>query len=87
MKFCLLILVASLALVACEDSQCSTAFDKSAVTPEAAKEAAKAKLKQPTLDSEVYSSKVKSNILKSTNKTVQILIFQTFISFETSTIF
>lgn len=60
MKFSLLILVASLVLVTCEDSQCSTAFDKSAVTREAAEEAAKAKKKQPILNNEVYSSKVKS---------------------------
>ena len=47
---------------AADDGQCSEAFDKSAVTPEAAKEAAKVKSNPPVFSSdEVYSSKVKSN--------------------------
>ena len=64
MKFCLLVLAAVLALVASEDAQCSSAFEKSAVTKEAAEEAAKAKTKQPKFSNEVYSSKVKSKFLK-----------------------
>ena len=47
------------------DGQCSEAFDKSAVTPEAAKEAAKVISSPPPAHNEnVYSSKVKSMLSK-----------------------
>ena len=68
MKVFISILILSLIYLSCanaeqkqasklDDAQCTEAFHKSAVTPEAAAEAAKREAKR---ESEIYSSKVKS---------------------------
>lgn len=62
--FTLLLTVSSLLALVCaklDDAQCTEAFHKSAVTPEAAAEAERAKqAKQAYSGGEIYSSKVKS---------------------------
>ncbi len=71
MKFCLLFLIciASQA-IASEEPTCSKGYEKSAVTPEATKDAEAARENPIIIDTEVYSSKVKSKHsrpLKETN--------------------
>lgn len=47
-----------------DDAQCSEPIDKSAVTNKAKEAAAKVHQNPPQISSEIYSSKVKSNLVK-----------------------
>ena len=61
LSFLFLASLTLLKLVIADEGTCSEAFDKSAVTPDATKEAEKVKLNPPpAYSNEVYSSKVKS---------------------------
>ena len=67
--FLFLICIASQAIAA-EEPTCSKGYEKSAVTPEATKDAEAARENPIIIDTEVYSSKVKSKHsrpLKETN--------------------